>query len=108
MVEVMWVVAAAPSGTFTTFVHLGDPTQSPLATGDNQPRQGHYPTSVWAAGEVIQDGYTLMIPANTPAGHYPLWLGMYDAAANTRLPLTVNGQPQPNNAYALGTIEVTR
>lgn len=107
-VTVVWGVAAAPQGTFTTFVHLGDPTQPPLATGDNQPRQGHYPTSVWAAGEVIQDAYTLVIPPDTPAGRYPLWLGMYDAAANIRLPLTVNGQLQPNNAYAIGPVEVTR
>lgn len=107
-VTVVWVVAAAPQGTFTTFVHLGDATQPPLATGDNQPRQGHYPTSVWAAGEIIPDAYKLVIPTDTPAGRYPLWLGMYDAAANTRLPLTVNGQLQPNNAYAIGIIEVTR
>ncbi|MBK9054904.1 MAG: hypothetical protein IPL78_29570 [Chloroflexi bacterium] len=100
------MVAAAPSGTFTTFVHLGDPTQPPLATGDDQPRQGHYPTTVWAAGEVIQDVYTLVIPADTPVGNYPLWLGMYDAAANTRLSLTVNSQPQANNAYAIGMVEV--
>jgi len=105
-VAVVWSVAAAPQGMFTTFVHLGDPSQPPLATGDNQPRSGQYPTQVWAAGEVINDQYSLMLPADLPPGRYPLMMGMYDAAAGIRLPLTVNTERQPNDAYLVGYLTV--
>lgn len=101
-VSVVWSVAAAPQGMFTTFLHLGDPTQPPLATGDNQPRSGRYPTQVWAVGEVISDQYRLILPADLPPGRYPLMMGMYDAAAGIRLPLTINNQRQPNDAYLVG------
>jgi hypothetical protein len=105
-VAVIWSVAAAPQGTFTTFVHLGDPSQPPLATGDNQPRSGRYPTQVWATGEVINDQYTLTLPVDLLPGRYPLMIGMYDAAAGLRLPLTVNNERQPNDAYLVGYLTV--
>lgn len=106
MVQVIWSVAAAPLGTLTTFVHLGEPTQPPLAAGDNQPRQGRYPTHIWAVGEVITDEYTLFLPPDLPPGRYPVGLGMYDAAANLRLPLTVDGQRPPDDRYFVGWLEV--
>ena len=105
-VMVLWTVAAAPQATYTTFVHLGDPAQVPLAVGDDQPRQGWYPTTIWQAGEVIPDQYTITVPTDLPPGDYPLVLGMYDAAANTRLPLTHDGQPQPYDAFFVGEIRV--
>lgn len=105
-VTVLWSVAAAPEAMYTTFVHLGDPDKPPLATGDDQPRQGWYPTQVWEEGEVIADQYTLVVPADLPPGRYPLTIGMYDAAANTRLPLTMNNHRQPHEAYPLGWVTV--
>ncbi|MDV7390946.1 hypothetical protein RZS08_06325, partial [Arthrospira platensis SPKY1] len=75
-----WEARAVPAGDYTTLFHLGAATQPPLATGDNQPLDGQYPTRVWAAGEVIDDRYTLVIPADLGNGRYPVWLGMYDPA----------------------------
>ena len=107
-VNVVWSVAAAPQNTFTTFIHLGDPLSPPLATGDNQPRSGRYPTHVWAVGEVINDQYILNLPTDIPPGRYPLMLGMYDAAADIRirLPLTVQNERQTNDAYLIGYLTV--
>ncbi|MBP7998619.1 MAG: hypothetical protein KA314_07010 [Chloroflexi bacterium] len=106
VIQVIWRAAAATATDLTTFIHLGDPAESPLATGDNQPRQGHYPTSAWAVGEVIEDEYYLTIPLNLPAGKYPLVIGMYDAAADIRLSLMVAGQRQLNDAYLVGYLVV--
>lgn len=91
-------------GDYTTFVHLGDPTQPPLATGDAPPLQGHYPTRYWAAGEVIEDSYEIVLPADLAPGRYPVWLGLYNESG--RLPLTVDGQRQGNDAYLVGWLVV--
>lgn len=107
-VNLTWQTTQPQTTNWTTLLHLGDPAQPPVTTGDDQPRNGRYPTSIWGANEVITDSYTLTIPADLPNGRYPLWLGMYNAAdpAFTRLPLTIDGTRQPNDTYLITTIEV--
>ena len=106
VVDVQWRVNEAPGKELTTFVHLGDPTQAPLAQGDGPALGGDYPSGLWAAGEVINDGYELAIPADLPAGSYPLHIGFYDPQNGARLPVDVGGQAQPHNAYFLGSLEI--
>jgi len=101
-----WVVTAAPGRDFTLFFHLGDPTAPPLAQGDSPPRGGSYPTRYWAAGEVIDDWYTLDVPSELSDGRYPLWIGFYDPVSGERLPAVVNGERQPHDAYLLGYLTV--
>lgn len=105
-VNITWRVLQPPGLDLTTFVHLANPGQPPLATGDNQPIQGQYPTRVWEAGEIIQDHYTITIPVDMADGRFPLWLGMYDSETITRWPLFVNGERQPNDALQIGEIEI--
>ncbi|MCI0580656.1 MAG: DUF2142 domain-containing protein [Chloroflexi bacterium] len=103
---VRWQVQAPPGRDWTTFVHLGDPAQPPLATADSVPLAGDYPTRYWAAGEVFDDQYTLVVPTDMASGRYPLLLGMYDSESITRLPLLVNGERQFNDAYIVEWIAV--
>lgn len=105
-ITVQWHAPTAPGTDLTTLLHLAQPNQPPLATGDNQPLQGQFPTRVWPAGTVLNDTYTLTIPPDLPNGRYPLWLGMYDSVTITRQPLTVNGMRQPNDVWQIGEIEV--
>ena len=84
-VNVEWQVLAAPNGDFTTFVHLAEAGQPPLATGDDVPRNGRYPTWVWAVGEVIRDEYSFVVPEGLGNGRYPVWLGMYEPLTGVRL-----------------------
>ena len=105
-IDVTWQVTAPPQADWTTLLHLGEANEPPLATGDSPPLQGSYPTRVWSAGELFTDQYTLTIQADVADGRYPLWLGMYRSDTIERLPLTVNGEPQPNSVYQLGTIEI--
>ncbi|MCB8943916.1 MAG: DUF2142 domain-containing protein [Ardenticatenaceae bacterium] len=104
-VHVEWQVLAALGGDFTTFVHLAEAGQPPLATGDGVPGNGRYPTRVWAAGEVVEDVYSFVVPGGVD-GRYPVWLGMYDPVSGGRLPLTVNGERQPNEAYLVGWVMI--
>jgi hypothetical protein len=103
-----WVATAAPSRDFTLFFHLGDPAAPPLAQGDSPPRGGGYPTRYWAAGEVIDDWYTLTLPLDLPDGRYSLLLGFYDPVSGERLPAWAAGERQPFDAYAIGYITVER
>ena len=105
---VQWHVIEPPGRNLTTFVHLGEQSSPPVAQGDSPPIGGHYPTQLWAAGEVINDSYQLTIPDDLPDGRYPLYLGFYDPESEERPPLTVEGVQQPNNAYFVGWIEVGR
>ncbi|MBX3055945.1 MAG: hypothetical protein KF770_05675 [Anaerolineae bacterium] len=105
-VDITWQALAPPGMNLTTLVHLAEAGQPPLATGDNQPLAGQYPTRVWAAGEVIDDQYRLIMPADLPHGRYQVWIGMYDAATGQRQPLFVGGERQPHDVYLAGWVEV--
>ncbi len=103
---VQWHVLQKPDADLTTLVHIGQPDQPPLATGDRPPLQGDYPTRVWEAGEVIDDIYPLVLPADLEAGRYPLWIGLYDSKSLVRLPVSVGGEGQPRDVYLAGWLEV--
>lgn len=103
-VIVTWQVTAPPGHDLTTFVHLGDPAQPPLAQGDAPPQD--YPTRFWEAGERIPDQYTIHLPSDLPPGRYPVQMGLYDPVTGIRLPVAVDGAPQPHNAFPLGWLEV--
>jgi 4-amino-4-deoxy-L-arabinose transferase-like glycosyltransferase len=101
-----WHVTVAPGRDLTTFVHLGEAGQPPLAQADAPPLNGFYPSRYWAAGEVIADGYTLLLPADLPAGRYPIWIGLYDSQSLIRVPLRVDGWRPPHDAYQVEWLTV--
>jgi hypothetical protein len=106
-IRVRWYVPrGVPQQDYTALIHLGQPDASPLSTGDSPPLGGDYPTSAWGNGETIDDAYTLLIPAGLPPGRYPIWIGLYDPATGARLPVTVEGELQPNGVYLAGWVEV--
>ncbi len=107
VVDVQWKINNAPGSEYTTFVHLGDPAQAPLAQGDGPALGGDYPSGLWAAGEVIDDRYVLTLPEDLAPGSYPVHIGFYDPQSGARLPVEVGGEPQPHHAYLIGTVTVT-
>jgi 4-amino-4-deoxy-L-arabinose transferase-like glycosyltransferase len=107
-VELLWQVREAPGLALTTFVHLGDPSDPPLTQGDSVPLQGHYPTTLWASGEVFSDTYELTVPPDIPPGLYPVHIGLYDSGSGLRNALHVDGTRQSNDAYLIGWLEVSQ
>ncbi len=88
-----WRAEASMERSYTVFVHLLAEDDSIQNQIDRIPRSD-YPTSAWAAGEVIEDVYELPLAADTPAGTYSLEIGMYDAASGKRLPMVdADGTP---------------
>jgi hypothetical protein len=106
LVTVQWQVIEPPGQNLTTFVHLGDQTNPPLAQGDSPPLNGSYPIQLWATGEVLNDSYQLTIPGDLPDGRYPLYLGFYAPDSGERPLVIIDGTAQPNNAYFVGWLDV--
>lgn len=82
-----WQVNQNTATDYTTFVHVVDGNGNMLTQQDAQPVQGLLPTSLWHKGQVIVDTYTLTIPDGAALGEYPLYVGLYDLATATRLPI---------------------
>jgi hypothetical protein len=49
-----------------------------------------YHTRIWETGETIRDEWRIIVP-QVPPGKYELRVGMLDANAQTKLPVTKNG-----------------
>ncbi len=83
-----WQANTFPAADYTTFVHIRDANNQPVAQKDQPPAAGQYPTSLWGLDEVIVDEIT--IPLNgLSAGKYTPVIGLYDASTGIRL-LTPN------------------
>ncbi len=108
-----WQALTPLEDDYTVFVHLlsehNSATTGPLWAGhDGQPDGGHYPTSYWQPGQVILDVHSLAVPLDSPSGEYQLEVGFYLLATMARLPASdMSGNPLPNDAALLGTIQVT-
>ncbi|HQE92580.1 MAG TPA: 6-pyruvoyl-tetrahydropterin synthase-related protein [Anaerolineae bacterium] len=97
-----WQATTTPSRDYKRFIHLYEPTTEVIAVQDDaMPRAWTYPTTWWAAGEVVSETVTLDVSA-VPPGDYRLGVGWYDPATLDRLPATdAGGQPQPLNRVTL-------
>ena len=92
---------------YHVFVHLLDAADNIVAQGDGPPLYGARPTAGWRPGEVLADEHLLLLPADLPPGEYTILLGFYDPDTFARLPATIAGQPQPDDAVACCRLPVT-
>jgi hypothetical protein len=86
-VTLAWRVLATPPRDLVRFLHVLGPDGQPVAQEDSQPCAGACPAPSWLPGEVLVDQARLTIPADLPAGTYPLAVGWYDAETFRRLPV---------------------
>ncbi len=101
-----WQNQAEIGADYTVFTQLLGPDGQVWAQWDNPPQGGRYPTSAWAVNDRVVDRYTLRLRAGAPSGGYRLLVGMYAPSSGVRLPLTVAGQRQPNDALLLTTLDL--
>ncbi len=73
---------------------------------DNPPQAGRYPTTAWSESDTVVDRYRLALRAGALPGNYRLLVGMYDPNTGQRLPVTIDGRSQPDNAIELTTLEL--
>ena len=84
-ITLVWSPAGRPLHDYTVFVHLLDSEGQLRGQVDSPPASGQYPTSVWDAGEFINDLHTLPLAPDLPAGEYRLAIGLYDPDTGRRL-----------------------
>ncbi|MFN8497470.1 MAG: glycosyltransferase family 39 protein [Anaerolineae bacterium] len=100
----LWWQADGPlPADYTVFVHLLG-ANGLAATGDG-PAGGRFPTSAWAAGDVVRDEHRLALDQVAPGG-YRVGVGLYDAATGARVAAAQSGAPLPDDTAIVG--EVTR
>lgn len=85
-----WQALRPVDEDYTVFVHVLDEKGEVIAQADGQPRGGSYPTSVWDAGEVVDDLHEIPLEAG-PESRLRLEIGLYLLTSGERLPL-VDGQ----------------
>jgi hypothetical protein len=90
----MWRALSRPATAYTVFTHVMGPDGRLWGQWDNPPVWGTYPTTEWAAGEVVFDQYLIPLKRDTPLGAYQVLVGLYDPASGARLSvLDDGGQP---------------
>jgi len=109
VVAVHWVALDRPPADYTVSVQVRDASDRIMVQADAQPRQNSYPTSFWEPAEVIDDAYTLDLPADLRDGDYSIYVCLYEPRTMERLAVRDGGGTALANGEAvLGTLTVER
>jgi hypothetical protein len=84
-VEILWQASEPPGEPFVIVVQLLDPSQQVVASLEEEPVRGRYPTTNWEAGEMVRDRHTLEMPLTLAEGKHRLVVGAYRATDGERL-----------------------
>ncbi len=82
--ELLWQATDAPAEPLVVVVQLLDRQDRPVASLEEEPTAGRYPTHRWATGELVRDRHVLTLPADLAPGTYRLIVGVYRAADRVR------------------------
>ena len=80
-----WQATQPVTDDLSIFVHLLDPDGELVWQDDGAAAHGARPTWSWAAGEMIVDPHTLVLPQDLAEGDYLLTTGLYDWQTGERL-----------------------
>ncbi|MBI1802249.1 MAG: hypothetical protein HYR71_11550, partial [Chloroflexi bacterium] len=94
-VTLYWRAVGDSQSNDKVFVHVIGEDNQVLAQHDGEPVMGARPTRSWQAGEYVKDTHPVTVPESLEPGVYRIEIGLYDPASGVRLPVTVNGLPQP-------------
>ncbi|MFN2241204.1 MAG: hypothetical protein ACK2U2_02870, partial [Anaerolineae bacterium] len=101
-VTLFWHASSVPQSNYTIFIHLVDATDQIVAQSDAQPLDGQYPTSIWSAGETVVDQRVIPVPA----GHYQVYVGLYEWQTQERLPVLSDGSQVLEDRLLLDSVVV--
>ena len=107
-VVLYWQALDTIGEDYKVFVHLYHPTIPGGLPGqhDSPPGNGEFPTSGWLPGEVVTDSHVVAIEPEAPTGVCKLGVGLYVPATGERVPVSVDGEPQPDDVLILTEVEV--
>lgn len=84
---IVWQARRALTRRYTAFVHLETSRGEKIAQDDHEPLGGIYPTTRWAANEMVRDVYALHLARELLPGKYIVRVGWYDTETGERLPV---------------------
>ena len=97
-----WRALDALPEDYTVFVHALAPDGSQLAGADGPPGQGRFPSSLWAAGDLMADRHQVILPREAREADIRWQVGLYLPATGARLPArNAQGQPWADGAILL-------
>ena len=100
-VTLYWRALGLMDDDYVAYVHVIDPASGRLiAQSDAMPRNGEYPTSLWAVNEIVSDTRVINLPAGIAPGEYALQAGFY------LLPRGEHLQFQGKDSAPLGVIRI--
>ncbi|MEW5718737.1 MAG: hypothetical protein AB1817_08940, partial [Chloroflexota bacterium] len=99
---IVWQAKRALTRRHTAFVHLTQSSGEKVTQDDHEPFGGIYPTTRWAANEMVRDVYALNVPRDLPPGKYLVRVGWYDSETGDRLPVPGSA----DNAVVLTMLEI--
>ncbi|MCC6614622.1 MAG: glycosyltransferase family 39 protein [Anaerolineae bacterium] len=79
LVALEWEADTALAARYKVFVQLLYPDGTLAAQHDGEPVGNSLPTTLWEAGEPVEDHHALQIPPDAPPGEYRLIAGLYAA-----------------------------
>jgi len=84
-----WQGLAKTEEDYTVFAHVFDEDGNLVGQDDSQPRDGHYPTSLWEEGRIVEDKHFVDISGVVSPGRQQLRIvvGMYLLETMERLPV---------------------
>ena len=97
-----WQSGEQPSDDLVVAIHVIGRDGRLLLRRENRPADGHYPTFLWEAQEIVRDQHKIPL-GGLPPGEYHLTIGIYDALG-TR-PLLAHGTVKPASD---GLLELAR
>ena len=101
-----WRARQVPSTSYYVFVHLVRVDDGTIEGQlDRIPVDWLRPTDGWRKGEVLTDQYLLPIPSDLAPGSYQVYVGMYERETWLRLPITYQGERQPDDQLLLTTLD---
>ena len=80
-VRLVWQATAQPSQSYKVFVHLLDAERVLIQQQDQLPMQNQYPTTLWQAGEYVEDVYRFDLTQPI----HEIIVGMYSLETGQRL-----------------------
>ncbi len=96
-----WQALAPMEQSYTVFVHLLDAEEHIAGQIDAIPGLGTLPTTSWAPGEYLEDGYQFQVKTEAQPGPHLIEVGMYDARSGERLPVWDENKPLPGDRVLL-------
>nr|MDA8218669.1 hypothetical protein [Dehalococcoidales bacterium] len=101
--SLVWQATKKLDRDYTIFAHLYDGAGNLVAQIDGWPANGNYPTSAWAADELVPDERAIPLTAPLGEGEFTVKVGMYDAKTMERL---APNPETPDRAVVVGKLTV--